>query len=383
MSLGEFTWYIFLGGLPFAPLLERRLDLWHGQALWADLWIGILFGLSIFTGQKKSTLGNKPLAAWLLLTWVWVLWTFTQGIIANKQYNLQLFMPMLHILSIGLFYMAAKVFWTRSFIERLLKILAVSGGILVAYGLCQALNFDPIFKDLDTSVKTHEIVGLIGNPSHFSIYLAIILPIFWVFKNKASTIAQAGIWSLLAIILVRNASVTGILAAIAASLTWWMFKNKHVAVLIGVLTISVIGFLLIRQSHFHQILTDSGRFKAWETFSKLIGNSPMWGIGPGAISFISNGFKGAIAQWRHCHNEFLQITIEQGLAGLALVCWFIYDTYKRIVVIRQDVLTPALAAICVAFLVSSMNMYPAHLWMLGAIGLFAICAINVLSETEC
>lgn len=351
--------------------------------MWAGLWIGLLFGLSIFTGQKKSTLGNKPLAAWLILTWVWVLWTFTQGIITSKQYNLQLLMSLLHILSIGLFYLAAKAFWNKQVIERLLNTIAISGGILILYGILQALNIDPIFKDLDALKKTHEIVGLIGNPSHFGIYLAVLLPVYWSRKHWTAYLAQAGIWGLLITLVIRNASVGGMLSAMAASLVWWLFKKRLIASFIGISVVLTLGYFFLHHARFHQLLTDSGRFQAWGIFSKLIGNSPMWGVGPGAISFISTTIKeGFLRGWRHCHNEYLQLLIEQGLAGLCLLAWLLYDTAQRVFRCAADPLVPALASIITAFAFSSLISYPAHLWMIGAIGLFAICAINVFSESD-
>lgn len=387
MSLGEISWILFLAGLPFAPLINQKLDLWHGQGLWASLWIGLLFGLSIFTGQKKLTTGNKPLAAWLILTFIWVLWSLTKGIMVNKQYNLALFLPMLHILSIVLFCFSANNTWSRSFIERLMKAIAISASVLVAYGLCQAVGFDPIFKDLDASKKTHEVVGLIGNPSHFGIYLAVILPIFWAIRTSHSYLTQLGIWSLLIILLFRNASVSGILSATLASIVWWLYHNKKAAIGIGSLLVLAITLLYFNDvadaASIRMIMTDSGRLATWEALSKLIGKSPLFGLGPGALSFISQSFTGPLTGWRHAHNEFLQLTIEQGLAGLAILGWFLYDLAQRVLKLEAEPLVPALASVITAFLFSSFLSYPAHLWMIGSVGLFAICAINVLSEKSC
>jgi len=84
--------------------------------------------------------------------------------------------------------------------------------------------------------------------------------------------------------------------------------------------------------------------------------------------------------WRHVHNEFLQLWLEQGLIGLSLFLWGLMSIFLRALRNLDRVMVFPLALILVAFCLFSMTGYPAHLWQLGILPLFAYCGLLILLE---
>ena len=374
--MGEVGWHLFLASLPFAPLLERRLDLWHGQAMWAVLWVSLLTCLALAQGIKAKHL---PLAWWWACTFFLVWWEFTKGIIGAKQYNALLLMPLVHILAIGCFVLTACSQWTRQTVQRLSTTLAVLALVLTAYGWCQAMNLDPIFRNLEGATQK-DIVGMIGNPTHFGAHLALLLPFVWVQSGKVWWGLRAASISLIGMILLRNASLGGVLCLWAmgvAYLFWhcgWRWKAAGSLFLLSPLT---MGWGVAAHPH---LFSDSGRLTVWPLFAQLLHQHPWTGIGPGAIAFLSQTItSGPLQQWRHVHNEWLQLTIEQGVIGLVIVLWALLRTMRQAWTYRTDPLVQMCAMVLLAFVVNSLINFPAHLWVLGSLGLVAYCGITVLA----
>jgi len=112
MGVRGACWAVFLAGLPFAHLVFRpHLDLWHGQALWAQAWIVLLFGTS-FGMKTRVRLANWPLAAWMVWVGAITLWWCTMLSIEKHVYGSMFLMPVWHIMCMAMFYQVALQDWT-------------------------------------------------------------------------------------------------------------------------------------------------------------------------------------------------------------------------------------------------------------------------------
>lgn len=376
----EIGWGVFLAGLPFAHLLFRPksglllqptgLDFWHSHALWAHGWIILLTCAWISKGGLP--IRSKALAAcvgWVGLCW---LWAWNMSVVKLKLYPLVLSLGLLHVVSLVLFYLSATAQWTRESLQHLLRWIAMTAWVVVAYCGLQAMNLDQFTANIDNH-SGDLMVGTIGNPTHLAAHLAFLLPLVLLQQRLA--------WRLLACVMVvmifMTKSVAGIgSAGIALVVWWWASHPKWAFGVVGLCFVGGVIVLLNRQFNTH------GRLAAWAEFWEVFRHQPILGYGAGFVMEFSRTVKetSPIFKWRHVHNEFFQIAIEHGVIGLSLVGWFLWETLQQARRAMQAPEGRALAAVLAAFLVNALVHFTAHLWVLGAFGLVAVCGLRVLAK---
>ena len=380
MSLGRAGWAIFLAGLPFSPFLFRGLDLWHMQTAWAQAWTFALFSLSLYRVQHIRIYENKPFAAWILWTGFWFLFTWYGFIAQSKVYPLGMLQGLFHCLVIVLFYMAFVRTWTFRTFETVLKAIAYSGLLILLYCVVQLLNLDQFFHSIDKMDHSDVMVGTIGNPSHLGTHLALLVPVFAYHKGRFWTIA-----ALISGVLVVMSQSVGALLALCAGICWMIwFTSKKGSVVLFVIGITAFVWLLFFNKDY---LNPHGRIEAWQYFWKIFsapsGGKPVTGQGVGFIMEISKTVtSGPIFQWRHVHNEFFQLAIEQGLIGLGIMFWALFDVWKKVFGLNKSREVICLSTILIIFLVNCLVNFPAHLWVTGSFALMAYCGIYVLAGEE-
>ena len=374
MSLREVGWLIFLVGLPFAHFLFRPLDLWHGQALWAQGWIITLFALSLGS-RSKPLKPNRPLGvfvAWIGLVTLWMWWKI---IVTQKIYPLQMLQGTTHLLLLVMAYYAAMTTWTKAFVETLTKYLTYAGIAVILYCLIQLMNLDQFLNQLDTSIKHDALVGTMGNPSHLATHLSLLFPLLllWV-----------PLWSiaLLGILLVTQ-SLGGQVAAFAVASYWAWHRKKQWLWVVGAVGVVGIVYLATHVDNFNP----HGRLTSWEMFYQMFQQRPITGLGAGAIMEFSRTVTSntsPLFQWRHVHNEFFQAAIEYGVVGLGLLLWMLWELVGTIRRIPKTPLVVALSGILLAFGTNSLVNFPAHLWVTGSYAFVAYCGLKVIeAETVC
>jgi hypothetical protein len=372
MSRREFSWVIFLAGLPFAHFLFRPLDLWHGQALWAQGWIVLLMAYSLGQSSKHlTTRANVPLGWFVAWVGMMSLVMWVNAMKTQNVYPIALLPYLMHLLLLVWFYQAAMMTWTVEFLTVLLRWMARAGVIVIVYCFLQALQLDQFLKSVDNH-SISVVVGTIGNPSHLAIQLAILIPLFllqnrWYWKG----------WALVAFgLLLMTHSAGGQVSALIA-LWWWALRRQQQLIpLMALFTIIVLLFVVRHPT----TLNPFGRFEAWAKFNEFFRQQPITGMGPGFIMEISKGIpkESVIYHWRHTHCEFFQIAIEYGLIGFGLISWLIVDAFKRMWTLPQTPLVVALSCMLIAFFVNAWVNFPAHLWQIGSYALVAYCGLQMI-----
>ena len=76
------------------------------------------------------------------------------------------------------------------------------------------------------------------------------------------------------------------------------------------------------------------------------------------------------SKWRHAHLEYYQVGVELGFVGLMLLLWCIWDYFKIFRTLKTD-LTIRLASIFLGFCLLGLFSFPAHLWIMSAMGMIA------------
>ena len=375
MSIGQIGWGLFLFGLPFSHFIFRPgLDLWHSQSLWAQGCVLTLFGLS-YMGHPQRETKNAPLGAWIIWISLLALHGFTMTTVTHKVYPLVMLPSLLHWMVIVMFYQAALRSLDSMTVKRLLKAIAYAGLLVMAYCVLQLLNLDQFFSDLGGK-KTVNMVGTIGNPSHLGSYLALLIPIFWLQEKRRWKVAAAAA----AILCVISHSAGAIIALAGGALFYVCYRHpKQRVKALSLAFVALIGVLIFGR----EFISFNGRIEPWQEFYKFFQQRPITGLGTGFIFEIAKEPKLEIMRgWRHVHNEYFQVAIEQGLIGLGILIWGLVAVFKKFLSAPKTGLSICLASILVIMAINSLVNFTGHLWIIGSIPLLAYCGLHILAREE-
>lgn len=193
---------------------------------------------------------------------------------------------------------------------------------------------DPIFLLFGWTTTSYEsprmrILATLGNPNFVSALLAAGLPVAWVLAKRPNRRALfSTAWGLQMLALLATGSRAGLLA-VAASLVWLCVLGRasiRILLGLGLLLLFVAAFIPSR----NLMTTIDGRLYIWRITASHVFEKPLFGFGPG--SFEPKYIEWETEHWRkgrgaaeerkfaslqaHAHNDFLEILVESGFAGL-------------------------------------------------------------------
>ena len=380
MTRGEVGWCIALAGLPFAYLLRGvlrlDLDVWHFQTAWMQVWIMGLFTMSLW--QNKLATLPRPLILWLAWLFLHVWWVWNTNLVSNKPYPMPLLVPMTHIVILLMAFLSMT--WSGDGLQGVLRTLRWLGVAVVGYCLLQMLSLDEFFKSLNWEKPSDELVGPIGNQTFLAAYLGILLPIY-LFSTHYWKLMAAACLLMVGWLAWSFQSATGVLVT-TASLIWWTAWRYHWKSLAW-LPLFLIGAWW-SYSHLPDLWASSGRISAWSEYWQMFkANKPTTGLGAGAVRMLSEQIvKGPLLQWRHLHNEFYQVAVEHGMVGFGLMVATVVASVRQFLRLERTDLSLAMGGMWLAFLLTSLTLFPAHLWTLGSLGLVAYGGLYRLSAQE-
>ena len=377
MTRGEVGWCIALAGLPFAYLLRGvlrlDLDVWHFQTAWMQVWIMGLFTMSLWQGKLASI--PRPLILWLawLLLHVW--WVWNTNLVPNKAYPMPLLVPMTHIIILLMAFLSLT--WSGEGLQGILRTLRWLGVVVLGYCLLQMLNLDEFFKSLNWEKPSDELVGPIGNQTFLAAYLGILLPLY-LFSTKYWRMMAAICLGMIGWLAWNYQSATGVLVAVAGLLWWTTWQYRWWAIAWVPL---LLGGVWWSATHAPDLWVSSGRIAAWTEYWQMFqANKPTTGLGLGAVRMLSEQIeKGPLLQWRHLHNEFYQVAVEQGMIGFGLMVATVVASVRQFFRLERTDLSLTLGGMWLAFLLTSLTLFPAHLWTLGSLGLVAYGGLYALT----
>ena len=129
-------------------------------------------------------------------------------------------------------------------------------------------------------------------------------------------------------------------------------------------------------------LNPYGRFKTWAAWCGVLKEQPILGGGVGFTKHVTAQLPidHALKMWKHLHNEYLQLWVEGGVIGVALLGWLGWQVWSRRPHGQPSDFRWACAASLVGFLLISTLSFPWHLWQLGSYGLLALSGWLVSTE---
>lgn len=361
---------IFLCLLPFGSFFFKNVDLWHSQGHFVQMGILILFGYSFFEKSKYAQPLNKPLGAFILWSGLVTGYWWIKILSLTKAYPTKIFMPFFNILCLVLFYKLIVEYLDKNSIEKILKWFKYTVIALLFYCVLQFFGLDEFFSALGTTVNNRLVIGIIGNPSHWGGFLAIVQPLFFS-RNRQDILSLVLLWGLILL----TGSAIGLVGGLLVILFWVVFKKrKMLPITIGASLTFITTVFLFNKHYF----SNSQRLGAWKQTFDLMKDKLITGLGLGTFG-LKNNIQGG--HWQHIHNEYYQIVFELGLIGLVLILWCIYDYFKTFNSIKTN-LTIKISCMFFGFCLVSLVDFSAHLWVISTLAMFLFASIYAIKNSE-
>lgn len=259
--------------------------------------------------------------------------------------------------------------------------------ILSTYGLLQYFGFIP------SRHYAFPITGTYENPAGFAAVQAVLIPfaLYLCFQNenKRWTSWFAGITAVLCFVtVILSGSRAGVLAICAAASVVLVLQTKVLSVfqthrwlwlpmILTIVTASVIMYRVKASSA-------DGRLFVWSICLDMIKERPLFGYGIGGIE---KHYMDAQAAYFSVHpdspyvmladnvthpfNEYIKLTVNYGLVGLAMAFFVLVLTVKRLLNSKENVKVIGLAVSAAVFVMCQFS-YPFHyaaVWFITSVAI--------------
>lgn len=271
--------------------------------------------------------------------------------------------------------------WVRDEFDllRLTQWMVWAGTLAAAYACAQSLGFDQWFYPTAAgSIAENHIFAAFGNPGYLAIYLALLLPLCFLFSARRY-LAYAALMAL-AIYLTgcRYAwAIAGLGLGASVIARWWTRLPRWGQ---WVVALGSLGLLLALGAYAWSYVQTDERWGLWTRIIPLLTSTVerkalcMTGYGLNSLRLLL-GDAGDYA-----HNEWLQMAVEIGLIGtglvLAMVLWSVRSGWQKA---THSMVVSGWFGVWIGFLAASVIHFPAHLAPIAWVGL---CAWAVMERDE-
>jgi O-antigen ligase len=293
---------------------------------------------------------------------------------------------LIDIVRAGLVLVATTIFYVlvhsavsnHASFRSVLTILAAIGAIEAAYGVFNLLAGNERLLLYQRWAYHDSATGTLVGRNHFALLMEMSLPIAVVvtatsrssrpagLPPKSDEIAQRLLLGsfivLIGLALVFSRSRMGVLSfaaaclvvlATARALRHDRSASKHqvrdqlmvpgVSLALVAIYVLVIGVTPAFE-RFANLATDleTGRLPIWKAAASMAMEKPLLGHGWGTFDSLIEGYKPSPTglNTRYAHNDYLQVLVESGCVGLALVGWLLFVFARRFVSILAKPLPP-------------------------------------------
>ena len=344
-------------------LVERRLE-WRCSAL--DLPLAVLVSLVLV----QLALGNRPLATWALAPpgppdvppSVPALF-LTLGTVAPAHTARSLLLLLTYA---GAYVLVVNLIRTRRQLDRLVSTLLILGGVLAFLGLLDYLTREVWLLRWRDSVPTGRLSGTFVNPDHFASWLTMLMFLglgylaargrpgsgtartLQVLRSREGREQVARHYLpfpalvVMALALVFTLSRGGVLsflitALLVLGLLRALGRIRRSLAVVGALLVATVGYgawiglepFLTRVWHADYAV----RWVQWLTTLPMLRAFPLLGVGLGAyrdayLRYQPPALAPGKVYYPYAHNDLLQLAVELGLIGAALILFMAWRVGK-------------------------------------------------------
>ena len=258
---------------------------------------------------------------------------------------------------------------SREEIYRMVRILAIFGFAVALFALAQkALWNDKLYWFREISGRGNPF-GPFVNKNHFAGWMAMVAPLAFsvllLSRSHDRRILYGFFALVMSITIFFSLSRSGIVSFFAGALTlgcitFWTTPSRKrllpVFVFLGALLAHLLylGVNPIIQRFTQADLTQNERFTVWQASITAFRDFPIFGAGLGTYQYVFPAYKplGIRMFYQHAHNDYVELLVELGAIGVALLVLLLFTAGQTILRGEWDERESYLKAGFVASLVS-------------------------------
>ncbi len=342
--------YIIYATLIFAPFARASVEDW---AITVILFLTLLASAAFLMDKSlywewkwTKTPLDSPIIGLLILS-------ILSGIFSVHRLSSLLALSLL-INYFAIYYLAISFIQYRSYLKQLTYILIGLGVILSLFGFIKWYGFNPFpwweYPDLE-QIKLHRLSATYVNANNFAGYLEMIIPILiglivtGYMNTKIFPMTILTMLLLFALIFTYSrggwiASASGLFFLFFILIMNQTAKRKKILFFLCLSIFVVSFFILLDSSLTDRFLTlsqqsylpsFSGRLIVWKGVTKMIGEYPLLGIGPGTFETFFTQYQppGIHGRYNEAHNDYLQFTSEIGILLIPIFFWMTVALFRK------------------------------------------------------
>lgn len=327
--------------------------------------------------QKERVLIFKN--KWIGLILIYVIlsfgWYFYRPIVFVKEgqkimWNVRYFLSAVDVI-LAIFIIKDLVEYTDNLNRwvTIAKVLCWTGFSFSVYAILQYLGLDQIFTKNLKWVHPNKMITFMGNSMHTANFIAILSPLCLMFKDLRYKLFY--LFAFIALVLVD--SVLSLGAFIVGFLLYLFFMKRFRLTLFLLFLLFISGIIL--WIYHPQYLSFSGRLELWQMVFDSWKEKAFTGWGLGAFSF--QNFKdstGSIAI--ACENDYLHILHDGGLFLFVLVCGYLVNLFKRIILSKDSMLNRGYVISLIVYMFIAGGSFIIWIAPMALIGLIYISALE-------
>ncbi len=306
-------------------------------------WIVVGGLISIFCGTLRfgfETTVQKLAGAWIALVSASALW----GQAASLKALLIALLPAASFLLLT---------WIKPEPKSLASALVISSSVVACIALAQYLGLDPFrlagWQAAPAGTVRMKVYATLGNPNFVAALLACIVPLAWAVGGTGvkARLLSRGAAVIMVLAILATGSRAPILGGVSLALSsLWLFPpvSRRVRIILGLAMIILLAALVAVTSVGRPVReVIQGRFFIWRVaISQASVSTLLLGDGPGSFA---TGYPEWETKWaasapkdqqslrflgyqEHAHNDWLEVLLEQGIAGVALLLLVMFSVLR-------------------------------------------------------
>lgn len=250
--------------------------------------------------------------------------------------------------------------------------------LVACYGLLQTIGFDQFYVAPVAGSNENPIHAGFGNPGYVAVYLAMLLPLCFVFASPRYLLMAV---LMMVVIWLTHARYAWGIAGAGLSAAWlarWWPRLSLWKRLGSVVALACVGGIVVAWGL--PLLMADERWNLWQQIIQKLHSTPE----KVALAYTGYGINslpllvGEAIKW--AHNEWLQLVVEIGLIGTTLVAGMVtWATRAGWRAAQSSMLASGWFGVWIAFLTASLIHFPGHIPPLAWVGL---CALAIVQRTE-
>ena len=252
---------------------------------------------------------------------------------------------LLSIICYSLLYWAFVSNFSSLAVQRLIKTMLFTGGLVAAYGILEHFGIDANFWVQDVQ---NRVFSTLGQPNWLAAYLVALIPLTWARRSSF-------LFSLFYLCLLYTKSRSGLLGFGVAYLVFWglAFLKQKKSILKSFLLFTFVILLLTLLARPSELswatdtepeilITPSSEIRkiVWQGAIKIWQNHPLLGTGPETFAYSYYWYRprehNDTSEWdflyNKSHNEYLNYLATTGIFGLGsyllIIAFFVIFNYQ-------------------------------------------------------